>query len=46
MLYSTHNVATFQSSHDSESNDIEYEPHLSSYHDDKLLSISIYVSLY
>jgi hypothetical protein len=32
MIYSTHNVATFQSSHDSELNFIEIEPHITSYH--------------
>ena len=33
MAYSTHNVATFQSSHGSELNSIEVEPHITSYHD-------------
>lgn len=41
MLYSTHNVATFQSSHGSRLNFIENESHISCYHDEKLLSIDL-----
>lgn len=41
MAYSTHNVATFQSSHDSELNSIDIEPHITSYHDKRGLSINL-----
>ena len=41
MAYSTHNVATFQSSHGSELNSIDVEPHITSYHDRYGLSINL-----